>query len=111
METIQLLLLLFICPPCLKAIQQNADNAGIVCCHLGHGCQLGVLPETTGESTKCCCSHSNALTDFCVKGQVVSDRGPQVIELLYHTWFVIVYSGDWWRLHTPGQNGGLFLAV
>ena len=76
-ENVESLFLLCICHPCLTAIQQGTDDAGIVYCHLSRSCQPGVLPDTCGEPTKCCCSLSSALVDLCIKG-------PQVGELLYN---------------------------
>ena len=36
-ETVQSLLLLCICCPCLTAIQKSVDNAGMLNYHLGYG--------------------------------------------------------------------------
>ena len=64
--------------PHLAAVKQSADDAGIVYCHFGCGCELGALPDTCGEPTKCCCSLPDALVDLSIKGWVVTDCGPKV---------------------------------
>ena len=67
-ETVQSLLLLCVGCPCLAAVQQSADNAGIVYGYLGRNCELGVLPDTCGEPTKCCCGLPDTLLDLSIEG-------------------------------------------
>ena len=49
-EAVQFALLFEVCCPCLAAVEESADHAGIVHCHLCWNCQLWVLPDAGGET-------------------------------------------------------------
>ena len=50
-EAVQFALLFGVCRPCLAAVEESADDAGIVHCHLCWNCQLWVLPDAGGEAS------------------------------------------------------------
>ena len=89
-ETIQFLLLFGTCWPSFAAIQQCADDAGVVLFYLGWNCQLPILSDTFGKPAHCRCSLANALIELGVDRQIVTDRGPKARELVYHFKFIIL---------------------
>ena len=50
-EAVQFTLLFGVCCPCLTAVEESADHAGILHCHLCWNCQLWVLPDAGGEAS------------------------------------------------------------
>ena len=94
MECVKPSLLPGICSPCLDAIQQCADNTGIVDCHLCLHRQLGACPHSSRETSESCRCLPNPLVDLCVQGEVVSDGGAEVGELADSIKFVVVDGND-----------------
>ena len=83
-----------ICSPRLAAIQQCADNTGIVDCHLCLHRQLGACPHSsceTGESSSCL---PNPLVDICIQREVVSDGGAEVGEHTESIEFIVADGND-----------------
>ena len=68
-----------ICSPYIAAIQQCADNTGIVdlCLHR----QVGACPHSNRETCDSWSCLHNPLVDLCVQWEVVSDGGAEVGEL------------------------------
>jgi len=79
-ESVKLPLLTGMCGLSFTAIQQGADNTGIIHCHLCGHSQLGVFPEALCDHG--CCCLSNSFADVIVNGEVFSDNGVEVSELL-----------------------------
>ena len=93
-NVLSLSLLPGICRPRLAAIQQCADNTGIVDRHLCLLRQLGACPHSScemGESWSCL---PNPLVDLCVQWEVVSDGRAEVGELADSIGFAIATSND-----------------
>ena len=67
-KTVQSHLLFCVCCPCLAAVQQSADDAGIVYCLFGRDCELRVVSDTCGELAKCCCGLPDALINLSFEG-------------------------------------------
>ena len=49
-EAVQLPLLFGVCCPGLTAMQERADDSGVVHCHLSWDCELWILPDTCCKS-------------------------------------------------------------
>ena len=106
-ECVEPFLLPGICSPRLAAIQQCADNTGIVDCHICLHRQLGACPHSsceTGESLSCL---SNHLVGLCVQREVVSDGGAEVGELADSIEFIVVdgNEGRGGRVGREGRGG------
>ena len=80
-ECVEPSLLPGICSPCLAAIQQCADNTGIVDRHLCLHRQLAACPHSSHETSESWSCLPNPLVDLCIQWQVVSDGGAAVGEL------------------------------
>ena len=52
--------------PCLAAVQQYANDTGVIDCHLCFNCQLGVYPYTSHEAGESCSCLPDPLDDLCV---------------------------------------------
>ena len=64
--------------PCLNAVQQCADDTGVVDGHLCFHSQLGVYSHTSREAGESCNCLSDPLVDRCVQGEVFGDGGSEV---------------------------------
>lgn len=91
MKSVQSLLLLDICCPCLIP-------ASIVDCHLCLDRELGVL-HLRGEVSECGCCFPNPLVYFCVQGEVAADCRPEVHELVHNFQLMVVNGKDWWHIY------------
>ena len=59
---------------------------------VGFDGQLLVFPDAGGEGSKGCCSLADAFVNLGVEGQIVTEGGPKVGELMYIFKFVAVLS-------------------
>ena len=50
-EAVQFALLFVVCCPGFAAVEESADYAGVVHCHLGWSCQLWVLTDMGGKAS------------------------------------------------------------
>ena len=62
-----------ICGSRLAAVQQLADDAYVVCCHLYLHRQLGVCPHVGRETSKCCSCLPNPLVKHCNSKERLSE--------------------------------------
>ena len=83
--------------PCLAAIQQCAEDTGVVNCHLCFHSQHGIYPHTSHQAGESCSCLSDPLVDMYryVKGEVVGDGGAKVHKLTDSIKFVVVDGDDW----------------
>ena len=81
MEAVQFALQFGVRCPRFAAVEESADYAGVVHCHLGWSCQLWVLPDTGCNASKGCGSLTDAHVDISVEGQVVTLKNRQKISL------------------------------
>ena len=77
-EDVEFSLLSDIRSPCLAAVQQYADDTGVVDCHLCFHCQLGVYPHTSREAGESCSCPPDPLVVLCVQGEVAGGGGAEV---------------------------------
>ena len=108
MEGIQSPFLPGVSGPCLAAVEQCADDTGVVHCHLGLHCQLGVGPHTCCEVRMGCGCLPNPLVDLCVQGEVVGDGGVKVRELMDCIQLIVIDGDGRWRHCTLSQDVRLF---
>ena len=80
-----------VCGSCLTTIQQCADNTGIVHCHFGLRCLLTRVMRHAKVAAALL-----ILIKLCVQGEVVSDSGAKVCELMHRIELIFVDSDDWW---------------
>ena len=106
MDSVQTPFLPGICGPYmyLAPVQQCADDTGIVHCHLGLHCQLGVGPHSCCEACKGCGCLLNLLINLCIQGEVVGDGGTKVGELMDCIKLIVIDSDGWWCCGALAQD-------
>ena len=94
MEGVQTPFLPGIRGPRLAAVYQCADGTGVVHCHLGLHCQLGVGPHSCCEARKGCGCLPDFLVDFHVQREVVHYGGAEVWALMDGFELIIIVMAD-----------------
>ena len=109
------------CGPCIAAIHHCAGNTGIVARHHFLHRHIGACPQSSCQKSESCSCLPNPLVDLCIRGEVVSDGGAEVGELVDSMEFVVVdgndrqqcfcavlllcpvprHSSDWWSVRSP----------
>ena len=73
MKCVEAMLLLGICRPCLTAIQQDAEDTGLLHLNPGVPCECVVFPHPIGQSGHGGRSFADAFVDLDISGQVAGD--------------------------------------
>ena len=79
--------------PCFTAIEQCAEQAGLLHLHLGVDGQHGVIPDPLCKASHCFHCLANPCVKFGIQGEVAGDRGTKVDEIIYHLKDVVT-NGD-----------------
>ena len=104
MESVEPFLLIGICGPCLTAIEQGAEDAGIVHSHLHLHGQLGVCPHSWCQVSECCGWLPDPLVNLSIKGKVIGDGGPKVHELVNDFELIVIDGDDWGCRYVLAQD-------
>ena len=78
--------------PCLAAVEEYTEHAGLVDVHVHFGLHGPLL-----QSGHNCCCLGNPAVHLCINGERAGDGGPEVGEVL-HSFQVVTINGDGWRM-------------
>jgi len=106
LEGVESSLMFGIRSPCLTAVQQCADDTGVVGGHLCFHCPLGVYSHTSLEAGESCSCLSDPLVDRRIQGQVAGDGGADVRKVE----FAVVDGNNWRCLRVLYQDVRLIQA-
>ena len=72
-KCVEAMLLLGICRPCLTAVQQEAEDTGLIHLNPSGQCECAVFPHHLGQSGHGGRSFTNAFVELDISKQVVGD--------------------------------------